>query len=121
MRGGTVEARTIEIDGVSIELRIDDSLVPGALRAFVGATPLDAEVDALPVPARPFWMHVLVRLLRWYRARISPRHGQRCVLDPSCSRYAELALRRHGLFKGCFMSIGRLHRCRPGAGGTDIP
>lgn len=115
------KASTINVDGTRIELRVDESLVPGALRAFTGTTPLDAEVDALTVPARPFWMHVCIRLLRWYRAKIVPRIGQRCVFEPSCSRYAELALRRHGLFRGGLMTFQRLYRCRPGAGGTDVP
>ena len=114
-------SRIVNTDGGSIELRVDESLVPGVLRAFMGTTLLDAEVDALTVPTRPFWMHICVRLLRWYRAKISPRMGQRCVFEPSCSHYAELALRRHGFFKSCLMTCQRLYRCRPGAGGTDIP
>src|SRR6476619_6432317 len=91
--------RRVSVEGVCIELRVDEFLVPGALRAIIGTTPLDAEVDALTVPLRPFWIHFCVWLLRLYRAKISPRLGQRCVFEPCCSRYAELALRRHGLVR----------------------
>ncbi|WP_375445142.1 membrane protein insertion efficiency factor YidD [uncultured Fibrella sp.] len=61
------------------------------------------------------------KLLRWYRLRISPRLGQRCVYEPSCSRYAELAFRKHGFYTGLSLTINRLKRCKPGLGGTDIP
>ena len=36
-----------------IELIVDDSLSASVLRAFAGVTPMDAEVDALAVPANP--------------------------------------------------------------------
>lgn len=111
----------ISIDGVEIELRMDASLAPSALRAFAGMTPMDAEVDALPLPARPLWLRICIHLLRWYR-RIRPLHiGHRCVFDPSCSRYSELAFRRRGLLNGCLATLRRLKRCKPGAGGVDVP
>jgi putative component of membrane protein insertase Oxa1/YidC/SpoIIIJ protein YidD len=121
MKRAGQRSRIIHPEGAGIEFRIDDSLVPSAIRALTGTTPLDAAVDALPVPARPFWLYGGVRLLRWYRATIAPRLGQRCVFEPSCSHYAELALRRHGFFKGCLMTGQRLSRCRSGAGSTDVP
>jgi putative membrane protein insertion efficiency factor len=115
------KSRTVNVEGVTIELRVDESLIPSALRAFAGTTSTDAEVDALALPQKPWLLHICVQLLRWYRANISPRIGQRCVFEPSCSRYAELALRRHGLFKGLWLILGRVHRCRPGVGGMDLP
>ncbi|MCA9857621.1 MAG: membrane protein insertion efficiency factor YidD [Dehalococcoidia bacterium] len=59
--------------------------------------------------------------LRFYRRHWSPRLGARCVFDPSCSRYAELAIRAHGVRRGVLMTVHRLRRCRPGNGGTDFP
>jgi uncharacterized protein len=111
----------VRIDGIEIEVRVDPSLAPSALRAFAGTTPLDIEVDTLPLPSKPLWLRICVRLLRWYRRTRSPRISQRCVFDPSCSRYSELAFRRRGFFKGVSATLGRLIRCRPGAGGVDIP
>lgn len=113
--------RTVSIEGATIELRVDDKLGPAALRAFAGTTPMDAEVDALPLPRDSLVLRICVQMLRWYRAKMSIRMGQRCVFDPSCSRYAELALRRHGYVSGLLLTLGRLHRCRPGSGGVDIP
>lgn len=116
-----VETHTVHIDGVILELRTPATLVPGVLRSLHGKTPLDADVDALTVPSSPLWLAVCVKALRWYRVKISPRLGQRCVFDPSCSRYAELSFRHYGFFKGGLMIVRRLRRCRPGAGGTDLP
>lgn len=113
--------RVVDLNGITIECRVDDALVPSVLRAFAGATPLDLQVDSLAVPKRPMWLAASIRALRWYRSRAGPYLGQRCVFEPSCSRYAELALRHHGFFRGLFRSLDRLRRCRPGFGGVDIP
>ena len=111
----------VRIGDMEIDLRVDASLAPSVLRAFAGVTPLDAEVGALAIPTKPFWLWACIRFLRWYR-RNRPAHiGQRCVFDPSCSRYAELAFRRRGFFRGALATLGRLRRCRSSAGGVDIP
>lgn len=115
------EPHIVTIQGVEIELHVDASLVPSTLRAFVGTTPMDAEIDTLPIPAKPFWLRICVQSLRWYRRTVSPRVGQRCGFEPSCSRFSELAFRRHGFVKGLVATVRRLHRCRPGSGGVDIP
>jgi len=111
----------VKVEGAEIDLRVDASLAPSVLRAFAGVTPMDAEVDALAIPMKPFWLRSCIRVLRWYRRRRPPQIGRRCVFDPSCSRYAELAFRHHGFFRGALATLGRLCRCRPGAGGVDLP
>lgn len=113
--------RTIKVGDYTIELAVDESLNASVLRAFAGATPLDAAVDALEPPSRPLWLCACVTSIRWYRRRIATRLGQRCVFEPSCSRYAELALRRRGFLHGCGDTLLRLSRCRPGRGGIDLP
>lgn len=115
------ESHIVTFQGIEIEFCVDASLIPSTLRAFVGTTPRDTEVDDLPVPANPFWLRACILMLRWYRSKISKRIGQRCVFEPSCSRYAELAFRQYGFTRGLFASLGRLRRCGPGAGGVDIP
>lgn len=46
--------------------------------------------------------------------------GQQCRFEPSCSRYAAEAFRRHGFMQGSFLTLKRLFRCRPGVpGGFD--
>jgi len=113
--------RIVEVSGVVIELAVDESLAPSVLRGFAGTTPLDAAIDALSIPARPFWLAHAIQLIRWYRRQIAPHLGQRCVFEPSCSRYAELALRKRGLGRGLWATVGRLLRCRPSHGGFDLP
>ncbi|MEK6731371.1 MAG: membrane protein insertion efficiency factor YidD [Pseudomonadota bacterium] len=62
----------------------------------------------------------LIGVLKLYRFLISPFFGQRCRFYPSCSHYAEDALRMHGIFRGCLLAVWRLLRCHPlSAGGFD--
>jgi putative membrane protein insertion efficiency factor len=61
----------------------------------------------------------LLLLVRGYRRFVSPFLGQRCRFAPSCSAYAEEALRRHGI-RGAWLAIRRLCRCHPfNPGGYD--
>lgn len=116
-----VEPDRIEIGSDQIHLCVDATLAPSVLRAFAGKTVLDAEIDQLEPPKTPLWLNLVVRALRWYR-RIRPQSiSCRCVYDPSCSRYAEVAYRKYGFFSGTIRTLRRLNRCRPGAGGTDNP
>jgi putative membrane protein insertion efficiency factor len=88
-------------------------------RHFCGHTLRDLEIRDMSMPARPVWLIVVVRLLRFYRGRIAPHLGNRCVFDPSCSHYAEVAFRKKGFYRGFLLTLRRLTRCRPGNGGTD--
>jgi putative component of membrane protein insertase Oxa1/YidC/SpoIIIJ protein YidD len=111
----------VKVGDCEIVLNVDVVIAPSVLRMFAGATVLDSEVDLLEIPTRPSWLRACISMLRWYR-RIRPASiGQRCVFDPSCSRYAELAFRKRGLTKGLAAVLLRLHRCKSGNGGTDLP
>jgi putative membrane protein insertion efficiency factor len=58
--------------------------------------------------------------LHIYRTAISPYHSPVCRFTPSCSRYAEEALRKYGPFKGSVLAVRRLLRCHPfSSGGYD--
>ncbi|WP_439636540.1 membrane protein insertion efficiency factor YidD [Oceanicaulis sp.] len=100
-------------------LNVPESLRPITLRNLGQTPPLDQMVDGLPMPDSFGPTYIAVHLLRWYRRVISPRLGIRCVLEPSCSRYAEVAFRNHGAIVGLKLTISRLLRCRPGKGGVD--
>jgi len=55
-----------------------------------------------------------------YRNAISPLIGANCRFQPTCSQYAEEALRTHGAFKGGWLAIRRIGRCHPwGSSGYD--
>jgi putative membrane protein insertion efficiency factor len=63
---------------------------------------------------------VLVHLIRAYRYLVSPLLGNNCRFYPSCSRYAEEAIARHGVMRGGWLALCRLLRCHPWhAGGCD--
>lgn len=42
--------------------------------------------------------------------------GPCCRFHPTCSEYAEEAIRRHGLVSGGAMALRRLSRCHPWGG-----
>ncbi len=63
---------------------------------------------------------LLVLLVRAYRRLVSPLLLAACRFYPSCSAYAEGALRRHGAAKGVWLTARRLARCHPfHPGGID--
>lgn len=58
--------------------------------------------------------------IRFYRIAISPMMAPHCRFHPSCSAYAEEAIRRHGAMKGMALAVNRILRCHPWAeGGLD--
>lgn len=119
--GDCIEIRTTTATESVFVLRVPEEVAPSVARALAGETARDREVDRLPCPPGPVWLRFSVSALRWYRAVRPAWIGQRCVWDPSCSRYAELALRQRGFFRGVAAVAGRLMRCRPGRGGIDTP
>lgn len=63
---------------------------------------------------------LLLGLIRLYRLTVSPLLGGRCRFHPSCSAYAEEAVRAHGAGKGLLLAVWRVARCSPlGSGGPD--
>jgi putative membrane protein insertion efficiency factor len=63
---------------------------------------------------------LMLAALRVYRTLVSPLLGPRCRFYPSCSQYAEIAVRRHGALRGSWLSACRLARCHPwNPGGVD--
>lgn len=102
------------------EFEIDESLRPSVERKLTGTTHIDAEISELPLPKGPAEIKLIIILLRLYR-RIAPKSLRcRCVFDPSCSHYSELAFRQFGLLKGIKFTYERLAKCRPSAGGVDF-
>ncbi|HEX2267332.1 MAG TPA: membrane protein insertion efficiency factor YidD [Actinomycetota bacterium] len=65
----------------------------------------------------------LIGLIRLYRVTVGQvLLGGQCRFYPSCSSYAEAAIRELGWIRGCGLSIWRIARCNPfNAGGVDYP
>ena len=65
---------------------------------------------------------LLVLLIRVYRVTLSGALGGRCRFHPSCSEYAELAVRSRGATRGSALAVWRVLRCSPlSSGGFDYP
>lgn len=65
-----------------------------------------------------------LRGLIWaYQKLISPLLGSHCRFEPSCSAYAEEAMRVHGAFRGSWLTLRRIARCQPwgGSGFDPVP
>ena len=64
--------------------------------------------------------HFLISAIRIYRICIAPLFGPCCRFTPSCSVYAEEALRKKGALSGARLAIQRLCKCHPfHSGGFD--
>jgi len=60
----------------------------------------------------------LIAAISLYQAVISPQQGEVCAFQPTCSHFAQQALRTHGLLQGGLMTSDRLQRCHTCAGGA---
>lgn len=82
-------------------------------------TPAGAARRLVALPGRAIGAVLLV-LLAGYRRFVSPLLGPRCRYYPSCSSYAEQAVRVHGAGKGTLLALARVGRCHPWTpGGVD--
>jgi putative membrane protein insertion efficiency factor len=65
---------------------------------------------------------VLIGLIRLYRVTLSGLLGGQCRFEPTCSHYAEAAIRARGAAVGSALAAWRIARCNPFArGGRDEP
>ena len=64
---------------------------------------------------------MLMLPIRFYRRFISPFTPPSCRFVPTCSQYAIEAITKHGPFKGTWLAIKRVLRCRPGGGSGYDP
>jgi len=53
----------------------------------------------------------LIYPIQFYRKYISGVDGNRCQMEPSCSKYCMEAIKKHGAFLGWIMCCDRLVRC----------
>lgn len=63
---------------------------------------------------------VLIGAIRLYRLTLSGWLGGQCRFYPTCSHYAEDAVRLHGAARGTLLAAWRIARCGPFTeGGVD--
>ncbi len=68
-----------------------------------------------------FLSYLLILPIKFYRLCISPLLPPSCRFTPTCSQYAIEAISKYGPFKGMFLAVKRLLRCRPGGGSGYDP
>jgi putative membrane protein insertion efficiency factor len=65
-----------------------------------------------------FLLIIPVKLYQWV---ISPMIGPSCRYTPTCSAYTIEALKKHGPFKGFWLSLKRILSCNPWGGSGEDP
>lgn len=63
----------------------------------------------------------LIALVRLYQYHLSPLLPGACRYSPTCSEYGLLALRRHGAFRGGWLTLKRVLSCHPWGGHGHDP
>jgi putative membrane protein insertion efficiency factor len=56
---------------------------------------------------------VLLRLIKFYRNKISPLRKPCCRFVPTCSAYALEAIEKYGAGKGAWLALRRFLKCHP--------
>ena len=64
---------------------------------------------------------IVLLLIRFYRAFISPFYYPCCRYIPTCSEYAMMAVEKYGAWKGGCLAAKRILRCHPFAGSGYDP
>lgn len=66
---------------------------------------------------------IMLALIAFYRTCISPLTPPACRYTPTCSQYAQEAIKKYGPFKGGWLALKRILRCHPfgGSGYDPVP
>lgn len=102
------------------------SFGPGSAFVAVGFRPAASSQRAQQNAAssqqkRTFGSWLLIFAIHAYRLTLAPFLGGNCKFYPSCSHYAEQAIKIHGPKRGALLAAKRLTRCRPFTKGGHDP
>lgn len=66
---------------------------------------------------------IMLALIAFYRTCISPLTPPACRYTPTCSQYAQEAIKKYGAFRGGWLALKRILRCHPfgGSGYDPVP
>jgi uncharacterized protein len=66
---------------------------------------------------------IFIALIRFYQYAISPYLAPACRFTPTCSHYGVESVKKHGAFKGGWLTLKRIGRCHPwgGSGYDPVP
>jgi uncharacterized protein len=67
--------------------------------------------------------YIFTGLIKFYQYAISPYLMPSCRYTPSCSEYGLEAIKKHGPFKGGWLTLKRFISCNPwgGSGYDPVP
>ena len=88
---------------------------------------MSSRSNSLVSAARSAAAAIAMGMIAGYQAVISPmivaQFGRACRFEPSCSRFARIAIGEHGITRGSYLAIRRLLRCHPlgGRGYDPVP
>ncbi len=65
----------------------------------------------------------MIMFIRFYQMSISPVLPASCRYSPTCSQYGIEAIKKHGPFKGGYLTLKRFLSCGPwgGSGYDPVP
>ncbi|MBR3572290.1 MAG: membrane protein insertion efficiency factor YidD [Bacteroidales bacterium] len=65
----------------------------------------------------------MISFIKLYQWTLSPLIGRSCRYTPTCSNYGIEAIRKHGPFKGGWLTLKRVLSCNPwgGSGYDPVP
>jgi len=87
-------------------------------RATTQLTPINVSASE---QRRTITSWLLIFAIHLYRFTLAPFLGGNCKFYPSCSHYAEQAIKIHGPKRGTLLALKRLLRCRPFTKGGHDP
>lgn len=66
---------------------------------------------------------IMIGLIRFYQGAISPYLPPSCRYSPTCSAYGLEAIKKHGPFRGGWLTLKRFLSCHPwgGSGYDPVP
>jgi putative membrane protein insertion efficiency factor len=90
-------------------------LSAGSRAGEVGSTQIvmPSSSQHVETKGRSWGTWVSLALVQFYRIFLSHFLGGACKFYPSCSKYAQEAIARHGARRGIVLALKRLGRCRP--------
>lgn len=56
---------------------------------------------------------LIIDLLKFYKAYLSPFLPSACRFEPTCSVYMMQSVEKYGVFRGTWLGIKRILRCQP--------
>jgi putative membrane protein insertion efficiency factor len=95
----------------------------GGRAGEVGSTQIvtPGSPDSMKTRERSWGTWLSLALVQFYRTFLSHFFGGACKFYPSCSKYAQDAIARHGAERGIVLALKRLGRCRPFTDGGFDP